>query len=54
VQFEIGVLYVRILVDVIDTLGIEGTGAAFDAMHDVAFFQEELGQWADPDSYVTV
>ena len=44
VQLEIGVFYVRILVNVIDPLGVEGTGTAFDAVHDVAFFQEELGQ----------
>ena len=43
-QLEIGILYVWILVDVIDTLGVEGTGAAFNAMYHVAFFQQEFGQ----------
>ena len=44
VQPEIGVCYVRVLVDVVDTLGVEGTGAALDAVHEVAFFQQQLRQ----------
>jgi hypothetical protein len=36
VQLEVGVLNVRILVDVVNTLGIERTRTALDAVHDVA------------------
>ena len=44
VQLEVGVLDVRVLVDVVDALGVEQAGAALDAVHDVAFFKQELGQ----------
>jgi len=42
VQLEVGVLNVRVLVNVVDPLGIEGAGAALDAVHHVAFFKQEL------------
>jgi hypothetical protein len=35
---------VRVPVDVVQAAGVEGAGAADDAMHLVAFGQEELGQ----------
>ena len=37
VQLEVGVVHMRVLVDVVDALGVEAAGAAFDAVHDVAF-----------------
>jgi hypothetical protein len=43
-QFEARIVNVGVLVDVVYALGIEGTGAAFDAVHDVAFFKQQLGQ----------
>lgn len=36
VQLEVGVVYVRVLVDVVDTLGVEQRRAALDAVNDVA------------------
>ena len=44
VQTEVGVVHMRVLVDVVYPLGVEGTGPALDAVHDVAFFQQKLGQ----------
>jgi len=44
VQLEAGIVDVRILVDVVHTLGVKGAGAALDAVHDVTFFQQQLGQ----------
>ena len=44
VQDEAPVLLVRVLVEVIDAVGIEQGGAALDAMHIVALVEEELGQ----------
>jgi hypothetical protein len=41
-QFEIPL--VRILVKVIDTVGVEHRSAALDAVNLVAFLQQELGQ----------
>jgi hypothetical protein len=40
------VLNVRVFVDVIHTLGVEGGGAALDAVHFIAFGQKELGKVA--------
>ncbi len=42
VQLEACVVYMRVLVDVVYTLGVEGAGAAFDAVDGVAFFQKEF------------
>ncbi len=36
VQLEVGVLNVRVLVDMVDTLGVEQGRTALDAVHDVA------------------
>ena len=44
VQLEAGVVDVGVLVDVVNALGVEGAGAALDAVDGVAFFQEELGE----------
>ena len=33
-----------VLVQVVDAVGVEQAGAALDAMHDVAFLQQERGQ----------
>ena len=44
VQLEMGILDVRVLVDMIDALGVEQTRPALDAMHNVSFFQEQFGQ----------
>jgi len=42
VQFEIGVLDVRVLVDVVDTLGVKRTGATFEAVDDVSLFKQKF------------
>ena len=44
VQDEAAPLLVRILVEVVDAVGVEQRGAAFDAMHFVAFAQQEFGE----------
>ena len=44
VQEKFGVLDVRIDIQVIDALGVERRRAAFDAMHDVAFRQQQFGE----------
>lgn len=44
VQLEVGVVNVRVLVDVVNAVGVEAGGTAFDAVHDVAFFQQKLSQ----------
>jgi len=44
VQGEAGVVNVRVLVDVVNPLGVERAGAALDAVHDVAFFKQEFGE----------
>ena len=43
-QLEPHVLLVRILVQMIDAIGIEGRGAALDAMHRVALRQQQFGK----------
>jgi hypothetical protein len=43
-QHEVAVVDVRILVQVVDAVGVEQAGAAFDAMHLVALFEQELRQ----------
>ncbi len=43
-QFEIGVIYMGILIDMIYPLGIKRGGPAFNAVHLIAFFQQELRQ----------
>jgi len=35
---------VGVLVDVVYAAGVERAGAALDAVHDVAFFEQQLGQ----------
>ena len=44
VQYEVAIADVGILIQVIDAISIEQGGAAFDAMHDVIFFQQKLCQ----------
>ena len=44
VQTEIGFCNVRVLVDMADMLGLKGAGAALDAMHIVAFSQQQIRQ----------
>ena len=44
VQLEIGILNMRVLVDVVDALGVEGAGAALDAVHHITFLQQQLRQ----------
>jgi len=41
VQYEVAIAHMRILIQVIDSVGIEQGGAALYAMHDVAFFSAE-------------
>ena len=43
-QFEVCVVDMRILIDMVDPLGVEGTGPAFDAVDDIAFFEQEFGK----------
>ena len=42
VQLEVGVADVRVLVDVVNALGVERAGPALDAVDDVAFCQQEF------------
>ncbi len=35
---------VRVVVEVVDAVGVEQAGAALDAVHDVALVEQELGQ----------
>ena len=42
VQYEIAVVDVRVLVEVIDAPGIEERTSPFDAVHDVSFLQQKL------------
>ena len=44
VQFEAGILYVLVLIDVVYALGIETRGAALDAVYGVALFKQEFGE----------
>ena len=44
VEGELGVGCVGVLVDVVDAVGVEGGGAADDAVDFVAFGEEELGE----------
>ena len=44
VQFEVGVLDMRVLVNVVNTLGIEQRSTAFDAMDNVALLQQKLSK----------
>ena len=37
VPFEVGIVDVRVLIDVVYALGVERAGPALDAVHDVAF-----------------
>jgi len=37
VQFEVGVVHMRVLVDVVDALGVEAARPALDAVDDLAF-----------------
>ena len=39
VQLEVGTCGVRVLVDVVNPLGVKRASPALDAVHDVAFFQ---------------
>ncbi len=43
-QLEVGVLDMRVLVDVINTVGIERTGSALDTVAGIAFFQQKFGK----------
>ena len=44
VQLELGVVHMRILVQMIDAVGIEQGGTAFHTVHHVALLQQQLGQ----------
>jgi hypothetical protein len=44
VQDEFSVLLVRILVEMVDAVGVEQRGAALDAVHVVALVEQELGE----------
>jgi hypothetical protein len=43
-QFETGVVGVRVFIDMIDPLGVEGRGASLNPMYFIAFLQQKLGQ----------
>ena len=43
-QDEVAVVDVRILVQVVDAVGVEQRRAALDAVHLVALLEQELGQ----------
>ena len=42
VQLEVGVVDMRVLIDVAHPLGVEAAGPALDALDDVALFQQKL------------
>ena len=44
VQDEMAILLVRILIEMIDAIGIKKRGTALDTMDLITFFQEKLGQ----------
>jgi len=44
VENQIAMRDVRILVEVVDAIGIEQRGAALDAVNDVAFFKQKFGE----------
>ena len=44
VQDEFAVIDVRILIQMIDAVGIKQRGAALDAVHDVALLQQKFSQ----------
>lgn len=44
VKSELGIRFVRVLIDVIDPLSVNGGGAAFDAMNFIAFPQQKFGK----------
>jgi hypothetical protein len=44
VQHEAWIFLVRVLIEMIDTVGIERRGAALDAVDRVAFAEQELGK----------
>ena len=44
VQVQLYIGLVRILVEVVNTVGIEQRTAAFDTVHAVAFLEKELGE----------
>lgn len=43
-QLEIGVVDMRVLIDVVHPLGIEQRGPAFDAVHFIAFGEQKFRQ----------
>jgi hypothetical protein len=43
-ELEADILVVRILVKVINAIGIEGRCAAFDTMHAISLAEQELGK----------
>ena len=44
VEDEVAVLHMRVLVEMVDAVGVEEGGAALDAVDNVALLQQELGQ----------
>jgi hypothetical protein len=44
VQEQASIRVVRVLVQVVDAVGVEQAAAALDAVDDLALFQEELGE----------
>ena len=44
VEDEVAVLHVGVLVDVVDAVGVEQRGTAFDAVDDITFFEQEFGE----------
>jgi hypothetical protein len=43
-QFEFGVINMRILVEMVDTVGVKQGRTTLDTMYGVAFFQQQLSQ----------
>jgi hypothetical protein len=44
VQDHIGVIDMRVLIEMVNALGIKRRGSALNAVHDIAFFQKELSE----------
>jgi hypothetical protein len=43
VKEQLGLGFVRILVDVLDSVGIEGAGSAYQSMYLIALMQKKFG-----------
>ena len=43
-QNKVAAIDVRVLIEMIDAIGVEQTAAPLDAVHDVVFLEQKLGE----------